>query len=93
MSEQLEWGDKAWSSARTQRFFKPGRKRAVVSYKRFQHQKGQKARINLRVEADLVAWVKAFAKSQDVTMTSLVVDYFLTLRKDYGGAPPMVEQI
>lgn len=92
MSGQLKWEDEKSKSGRTQKFYR-ARKRAVVSYRRFENKKGKKARINLRMDADLVEWAKAFAASQDLTMTALIVDYFKDLRHEYGGAPPSVEQI
>ena len=52
-----------------------------------------KARINLRVEADLAEWVKQFADEQGTTMTAIVVGNFVDLRRRYGGAAPRVEQI
>ena len=52
-----------------------------------------KVRINMRVDADLVDWVKQFAESQNTTMTDIVVGSMLEIRRRYGGAPPKVDQI
>jgi len=54
---------------------------------------GKKVRINLRVDAELIDWVKRFASSKDTTMTALVIGSFMDLRRRYGGAPPKIEQI
>lgn len=42
--------------------------------------KGEKARLNCRVDKSLLAWVQWFAKQNDTTVTRLVVDYFKMLR-------------
>lgn len=44
------------------------------------------ARKNFRFPEELVTWVAAYAKSQNTTMTRLIIDYFTDLRKRVEGA-------
>ena len=51
-----------------------------------------KARVNIRVDDDLVHWTKAFAKKHDTSMTELIVRGLEDLRRRHSAAPPKVEQ-
>ena len=51
-----------------------------------------KARMHLRIDADLVRWLRAYAEKHDTTMTALIVEGVENLKRKAGGGPPKVEQ-
>jgi len=53
-----------------------------------------KARLNLKIDEDLKRWALKFAKDRGMTVTDLIVTYFLHLREeDRRAEQEMVEQI
>lgn len=42
---------------------------------------GGKSRINIRLPADLDTFVKGYATAHNTTVTQLIVDYFMDLRR------------
>jgi len=53
----------------------------------------EKARLNIRIDADLVEWARVFALENKTNITDLIVGSLMELRRRYGGAPPKVRQI
>lgn len=50
-----------------------------------------KSRINLRIPPDLDAWITAYAKRNNTTMTELIIRHFLEIKqKEEGDRVPQV---
>jgi hypothetical protein len=54
--------------------------------------RSDKVRMNLRIDAGLVRWLRAYARKHDTTMTELVVSGIEELKRKSGGGPPKVDQ-
>lgn len=44
-----------------------------------------RVRKNFRIPADLAEWVDKFAQNKNTTMTQLIINYFLDLRRKGGS--------
>ena len=52
-----------------------------------------KARLNLKLDQDMKEWVMLYANRHGTTVSNLIRDYFVQLRKDVESRTEIVEQI
>lgn len=52
-----------------------------------------KARLNLKLDRDMKDWVMLYANRHGTTVSNLIRDYFVQLRKDAESRTEIVEQI